>query len=493
MESLGLVLTGSGLLGIISLSVALLRGRKAAADLSSALEACNRERQGLEKRLKPVLDAEEEAKRVRAAAEVEKTAIAQEVSGLKADAERLRQQYTTGLQRYQELEAEVRSLEEDLENVAVGLYRPHFTYADSEAYKAAIERVRDKQKSMIRAGQAAQCGTTWTVGGSKREGERMTKQYEKLILRAFNAESEAAISNVTWNNFRVMKTRIEKAFEALNKLGMVMQVSLTPDYRDAQLEELQLVFEAAEKKQQEREEQRRLRAEQREEERVQRELTREKEEAEKDEAKYQKALEKVKKDMETALDAERDAMLARIKALETDLAEAHDRKERAIAQAQLTKVGHVYVISNIGALGEGILKIGLTRRLDPEERVQELGDASVPFPFDIHALIYSENAPELETKLHEHFWERRVNWANDRKEFFRVNLDEVSAVLAELGLRTNLLAVPEAREFRETLVAIQEKRRATVSEKLSVVSSRFPSDPFADVAPVSGEDPLRST
>jgi hypothetical protein len=123
-------------------------------------------------------------------------------------------------------------------------------------------------------------------------------------------------------------------------------------------------------------------------------------------------------------------MEARIRQLEADLAAAQSRKERAIAQAQLTKVGHVYVISNIGAFGEGIVKIGLTRRLDPEERVHELGGASVPFPFDIHAMIYSDNAPEMETCLHEHFWDKRLNWFNNRKEFFRIELAEVQGELA---------------------------------------------------------------
>ena len=210
------------------------------------------------------------------------------------------------------------------------------------------------------------------------------------------------------------------------------------------------------------------------------------EEAEKDEAKYQKALDTARRELETTHDAEREAMAARVQALETELAAAQDRKERAIAQAQLTKVGHVYVISNIGAFGEGVLKIGLTRRLEPEERVKELGDASVPFPFDIHTLIYSENAPALEARLHNHFWDKRLNWANDRKEFFRVNLDEVSAALTELGLKANLLNVPEAREYRETLVVVERNRSGSSPNAPTVASTRLPADPFAEGMEGSG-------
>jgi hypothetical protein len=277
-----------------------------------------------------------------------------------------------------------------------------------------------------------------------------------------------------------MKARIEKAFDNLNKLASVMQVSLTHDYKSARLEELGLVFEAAEKRQQEREEQRRQREEQREEEKVQREWAKKQEEAAKDEAKYQKALNAARLELEQTHDAEHEAMAALVEKLEAELAAAHDRKERAIAQAQLTKVGHIYVISNIGAFGEGVLKIGLTRRLDPEERVKELGDASVPFPFDIHTLIYSDNAPALEARLHNHFWEKRLNWANDRKEFFRVNLDEVGNAIKELGLEAQVLTIPEAREYRETLAVVERNSLGAVGIQQTVgQSTRLPADPFA--------------
>lgn len=473
MENIETILISVGLTTSIVLLILYLRGRKANTDLSSELEVITKQCEGYEIKFRSVLDVETETTRVRTTAE-------QDIARLRSDADKLREQYATALRRFQDLEKEVNALEENLENISVGLYRPHFTYTDSEDYKEAIDKIRDSQVSMIREGRAAICGTAWTVSGSVSEGKRMIKQYQKLILRAFNADSDAAIANVSWNNFNVMRARIEKAFEVLNKSGTVMHVALSEDYLGARLTELKLVFEAAEKKRQEKEEQRRLRAEQREEERVQRELSREKEDAEKDELKYQKAIDKVKKEMEKALDAEREAMSERIKELEVDLAAAHDRRERAIAQAQLTKVGHVYIISNIGALGEGVLKIGLTRRLEPEERVQELGDASVPFPFDIHALIYSENAPELEAKLHERFWDRRVNWSNDRKEFFRVSLDEIKLGLTEFGLSSKLLTVPEAREYRETLVAIEEAKRVHETEALTKSTVRFPSDPFSE-------------
>lgn len=447
--------------------------------LAAALVHTRNRYLGLRRRFSPLLDLESELDKKRAAAGEAQAAAESELGRTRTETNALKAQYATGRERYEQLKKAVESLEENLESIDVGLYRPHFTYADSESYKSAIEQVRARQKDLIKGRQAATCGTAWTVGGSEREGERMVKQTEKLLLRAFNAESEAAVANVSWNNYAVMEARINKAFEMLNKHGTVLQVNLTDEYRRSRLDELRLVFEAAEKRQQEREEQRRQRAAQREEEKVQRELLREQEEATKDEGRYEKALAKARQELEAARDSERAAMEARIRELEADVAAAHSRKERAVAQAQLTRVGHVYVISNVGTFGEGVIKIGLTRRLDPEERVQELGDASVPFPFDIHAMIYSENAPELETALHEHFWDQRLNWVNDRKEFFRITPAEVQAELVRRGLKAELSTVPEAKEFRQTVATMHQSLKAT-DEAKGKQEDRFPADLFAD-------------
>ena len=463
----------------LGLAWSLARARQHLKAQAAALERTNHRVRELSQRLSPILKIEDEVTKAREAADRARADADRTIGQLNAEIETLRSKYTIGLNRHEELDQAVRSLEENLEAIDLGLYRPHFTYSDSESYKRTLTQIRDAQKGLIRGGLATICGTSWTVGGSTREGERMVKQTEKLFLRAFNAESDSAIANVSWNNRTVMETRINKTFDALNKLGTVLHVALTTQYRDARLEELRLVYEAAEFKQKEREEQRRIRAEQREEERVQRELQKEQEDATRDEARFEEALAKAHTELAAARETEREAMIARIRDLESDLAQAHDRKERAVAQAQLTKVGHVYVISNLGAFGNDVVKIGLTRRLEPEERVKELGDASVPFPFDVHALIYSENAPELEARLHEHFWERRLNWANDRKEFFRVPLADVQDALNKLGLQAELSTVPEAREYRETMAIQTRATRDLADDRAVVPEPLFPRDPFA--------------
>lgn len=292
------------------------------------------------------------------------------------------------------------------------------------------------------------------MNGSRREGTKQTNQTIRLLVRAFDGECDAAIAKVRYNNVLVMEARIRKAWEALNGLVEVQRCRLTRDYRELKLEELALAFEYEEKVQEEKEEQRRIREPMREEEIALREFERARADAEKEEARYLQALEKARGDVERAEGARREALQARLAERERRLAEAHERKERAIARAQRTRSGHVYVLSNLGSFGEHVYKIGMTRRLDPLDRVRELGDASVPFPFDVHAVIYTEDAPALENRLHRAFRFRRVNRVNERKEFFHVTLDEIAEVVREDHGEVELTRLAEAAEFRRTVALI---------------------------------------
>src|SRR5205807_2309402 len=170
------------------------------------------------------------------------------------------------------LQKEISLLEENLEDISFGLYKPHFNFKTSEEYKIALEKLRDDERQLIRNGNAALCHTQWTVGNSRKDGERMTKQYTKLLLRAFNGECDAAVANVSWNNAGRMEERIKKAFEALNQLGNVMQMSLTKQFLQLRLNELRLTYEYEEKRHQEKQEQKRIAEQIREEERTQQEI-----------------------------------------------------------------------------------------------------------------------------------------------------------------------------------------------------------------------------
>jgi hypothetical protein len=201
----------------------------------------------------------------------------------------------------------------------------------------------------------------------------------------------------------------------------------------------------------------------REAEKVEREIEKAKEDAEKDETVTRTALERARTELLAKAGEQTEKLEALVHKLESELSEALDRKAKAIARAQLTKSGHVYVLSNVGTFGEGIFKIGMTRRLEPLERVKELGDASVPFEYDVHALIYSEDAPELEAKLHNHFASRRVNMINLRREFFRVSLDEIRAAVTQHFREVSFITAAGAEQYRQTLALIEELKHGQSS------------------------------
>ena len=285
----------------------------------------------------------------------------------------------------------------------------------------------------------------------------MVRLHSKLLLRAFNGECEAAVSDVTWNNITKMEERVRKSFEAINKLGDVEKISITDPYLKLKLDELRVTYEYQQKRYEDREEQRRIREQIREEERTQREIEKAREEAETEEARFQKALEKAREEAAKATGAQLQKLTEQVSSFEAKLDEARRKKERAISRAQLTKSGFVYVISNIGAFGDRVYKIGMTRRLEPMDRVSELGGPSVPFPFDLHAMLYSDNAPELEYALHKAFENRRVNLVNFRREFYRdIEIHEIEAFVKERGLSAQFIAHPEAREYRETIALRQQ-------------------------------------
>lgn len=389
--------------------------------------------------------------------------------------EQLNTEFLSKKKIYEELTKEVSVLEENLENISYGLYRPHYNYQTSEEYKKQLEEIREKQKEAIKSEKAMMGGQGWTVNGSASEGKKMVKLQSKLMLRAFNGESDGIISRVSWNNVGVMESRLEKSFEAINKTGTTHRISITRHYFDLKKAELRLEFELQEKLYQEKEEQRKIKEQIREEEKALKEIEKAQKDAEKEEERYQNALEKARTEIAHATGKELEKMQQKIQEMEEQLKVAHEWKERAASMAQLTKSGHVYIISNIGSFGDNVLKIGVTRRLEPMDRIRELGDASVPFDFDVHAMIFSQNAPELENQLHKKFDDKRVNLVNLRSEFFRINLSEVESIAKELGLNIQITKLAEAKEYRES-VSIREARLTKKSSMSDIEASaeRYP-------------------
>ncbi|MBY5539352.1 DUF4041 domain-containing protein [Rhizobium leguminosarum] len=403
----------------------------------------------IEARFKDVLDLDAEAALLRAQNQ-------QEVSQI----EQLRASYAEKKIVYDRLLKEVAIFDEKLAFAEMGVYEPHFDYSDSEEYKQNIEVVRAAQKQMVSLKTAVVCPTAWTVDGSTAKGQTMTNRNIKLTLRAFNNECDAAIANTRWNNVNAMEKRMGNALIQINKLNESNRVFITEEYVKLKFQELFLTHEYREKLKAEREERAELARAQKEEQKLIRDMER----AEEDEARYQRLLDKAKTEAERAVGPKLEAFNAQIEMLERDLAEAHAKVERAQAMAEKTRSGYVYIISNVGSFGGDVVKIGLTRRLDPADRIRELGDASVPFVFDTHAIIYSDNAPTLERALHTEFEPVRVNAQNYRKEFFKATLDQVEEAVKRLAPDAPFFKDVEAQDYRETLA---KRRSALLAQEVA--------------------------
>lgn len=347
----------------------------------------------------------------------------------------------------------------------MGAFIPIFKYDTPDSYKKKIEEVTNLQKEMIKSKQAVISTTDWVVNGSKAEGKKLTNQSIRLVSRAFNNEVNVIIKNVSWRNFDASLARIEKAFFDINKFSKSNNIHISVKYLNLKIEEMELVYEYQLKIQEQKEELAEAKRLIREEEKLQSDRLK----AQKEEEKYAALLKKAQQDLIKSTGKELDALNEKISQLSMQLEEAHQANERAISMAQQTKSGFVYIISNIGSFGENVYKIGMTRRLEPLDRVKELSGASVPFVFDTHAMIYSKDAPGLEAKLHNRFSERRVNLANFRKEYFNVSLEEIEQEVSELGIECEFFRVPEAEEYRKTKILKKE-----AEEKREEVEAAFP-------------------
>lgn len=332
-----------------------------------------------------------------------------------------------------------------------GLYTPRYSFSNSTDYKEALEKIRAKQKESIKHGQAALGNKDWTVNGDQHKGAKMIADMQKLLLRAFNTECDDVIDHVKFNNIEAAEKRIQTAFSTISKLGSVCGVAITGAYRNLKLEELHLAYEYQIEKQKEKERLKELRAEERERAKLEKEIEAERKKLEKEQKHYANALQQILQQIAAANPSDLPALEEKKAELEAKANDVNCAIEQVDYRAANQKAGYVYVISNIGAFGDGVYKIGMTRRLEPMDRIDELGDASVPFDFDVHALIFSEDAPALEAALHRAFENRKLNMVNTRREFFRVSLDEIKEVVKKNFDKTvEFIDVPPAEQFRES-------------------------------------------
>lgn len=344
----------------------------------------------------------------------------------------------------------VKAMKNVIEGYGDAYLKPTFSLLDELAEEFGfdeagqkLKEAREKSKMLIKNGDASTCDYV--------ENIRKTTA-KNFVLDAFNGKVDTILSMVKKDNYGTLEQKIKDAYALVNNLGAAFRnARITPLYLDARLDELKWGVVVFELKQKEKEEQRRIKEQIREEEKARREYEKAMKDAAKEEEMIRKAMEKAKLAIEKASEEQKAKFEQQLAELQVKLAEAEAKNQRALSMAQQTRSGHVYIISNIGSFGENVFKIGMTRRLEPLDRVKELGDASVPFPFDVHAMIYSEDAPSLETALHRFFVQNQVNKVNPRKEFFRIPLSEIKKEIDNRGLDVKWTISAAALEYKETL------------------------------------------
>lgn len=348
---------------------------------------------------------------------------------------------------------ELIDVEDEIELQECAIYEPRYDFATSLQYKEELDEVRQYQKDMIKDKSAVIYSENWTVDGSLAKGRKMTNGNIKVILRCFNSECEAAINKIKYNNIHTIEKRIQTSFNILNQAFKTAKVAITEDYLDLKFDELYLGYEFERKKAEEKEALREQREKEREEKALQKEVENKKKKINKEITHLQKLVKELNLRLaETKDENEKNDILSQLEAANQNIKEYTDEEKELDYRLENLGAGYVYIISNIGAFGKDIFKIGVTRRLDPLERINELSSASVPFKFDVHALIFSYNAYQLETELHNKFSKNRVNKVNNRKEFFKVSIDDLEKELMNYkDLTIEFTKTPDAEEYNESL------------------------------------------
>lgn len=359
--------------------------------------------------------------------------IAQLIANYKEESEQLKISYGDMNAQLENENKKLRLKSEKLTNQILDLEKTAITrqyiFSDydgltSEECKNELALLKLKEQDLIKSNEAV----TSTSQGTKKEINNNTKQ----ILRCFNSECDNVLLGISVKNIDTMRNRVTKSFETLNKIFETNGTSIKKEILEIKLEELNLVYTFELKRNQEKEQQKAIKEQMVEEEKVRREIAKEKAKLEKDQAQCNNEISKLIQYLQkTENDIEKQLYVDKINELEEKLKQLEVDKATVLEREANARAGYVYIISNIGSFGDDIYKIGMTRRLEPMDRVKELSSASVPFVFDVHAMIFSTDAPALETSLHKYFEKHSVNKVNPRKEFFKVSISEIETFVKE--------------------------------------------------------------
>ncbi|HGD6278400.1 TPA: DUF4041 domain-containing protein [Streptococcus agalactiae] len=351
------------------------------------------------------------------------------------------------------LQKEVIVLNDDLDLQEYGFFERKYKFSDSTKYKEELETLRKRQKQLVKDKKAGVIVRPMLLDNSKSKGRAMQNQLIKAMIRGFNGEVDAHLVKVTATNLSKKVDAVVKSFNQLNKMYSRNLVCLSNDYLELKISELQLAVEYELQKLEEKELLREQRAKEREDKKLQAELAAKRKQIEKDRKHFKQMLDNVEELLKTANEEEKEKLNLQLAEYQDKLSELDELEEDIDYREGHATAGYVYIISNIGAFGEDVYKIGVTRHLDPMERIRELGSASVPFQFDVHALIFSEEAFSLEKELHNRFEKNKINKVNGRKEYFKVPFSDIKAVLEEhKELAIELTEKAEAFEYRQSLM-----------------------------------------
>lgn len=356
------------------------------------------------------------------------------------------------------LNEEIAVANDNLNLQEFGFFERQYNFSDSTKYKDRLDILRMEQKSMTKNGTAGRIVSPMLLDNSKSKGRAMQNQLIKAALRGFNGEADALLVKVSVVNIDNKIKALRKAFEQLNKMYSRNLIEITYQYLELKIEELRLAAEYELKKQEEKELLREQREKEREDKKLQAEIKAKRKQLEKERDHFKKMVAKVTELLKEAKDDEVEELRRQLTEYQDKLSELDEIEEDIDYREGHATAGYVYVISNVGSFGEDVYKIGVTRRLEPLERIRELSSASVPFQFDVHALIFSEEAFALETELHNELANYKVNKVNGRKEYFKVSFDKIKGILAaHKELTVELNEMPEAFEYRQTK-AIEDKQ-----------------------------------
>ena len=381
----------------------------------------------------------------------EKDGIASVIQELISNKNELENKIDQLNQSIESKEKEIKQLDDDVALLEFGFYEPKYNCMNSKEYAEKIKEVRSKQKEMIKAKQALHYFDSWTLDGSLSKGRAMNNDNMKMYMRAYNNECDNLISKVKFNNIEKIKERIKKVGVQLDNLNKRSKLSITNMYENLKIEELELCYEYERKKQEEKDLLREQREQEREEAKLKAEIKAARAKVNKDINQFNNALKALLEREKDISESERDEWKKQVEEIQAKISEKNDELEDIDYREMNAKAGYVYVISNIGAFGENVFKIGMTRRLEPQDRIDELGSASVPFKFDVHAMIFSDDAPKLEAMLHKTFEKNKMNMINQRKEFFNVSLAEIEkAVHDNYDPLVQFKEVPDAEQYRES-------------------------------------------